>query len=80
MPSRSLNIRIDDEVDAAIARLRQSAGAVSASEVVRRAILDADRARLREQMRADAAALMADPDEVAETMRVNAEMDEHRAW
>lgn len=74
----STTFRTDPEVEAALDRL--IADGTSRSEAIRRAILDADRRARNERIRAEAAAIMADPEQVAETMRVNRYMDSLRAW
>jgi hypothetical protein len=51
----------------------------SRSEAVRDAILQAERSRRRERLRAEAERLMSDPDDVAESKALAAEMDVLRA-
>lgn len=74
----ALTIRIDAEVEQALASLT-SAGQ-SRSEAVRKAILDAERARRRAQLRAEAEELRNDPQDVAAARELTAEMDGLRAW
>jgi hypothetical protein len=50
------------------------------SEVARAAILDAERARRRARLRAEAEELRNDPDDVAASRELAAEMDAIRAW
>lgn len=73
------SFRTDEQVEAAITVL-QSQRPGSRSEVIRQAILDAARQAERAALRREAEELMADVAERAETMRVNAEMAELRAW
>lgn len=74
----TLTIRIDAEVEQALAALT-SAGQ-SRSEAVRKAILGAERARRRAQLRAEAEELRNDPEDVAAARELTAEMDAVRAW
>ena len=74
----TLTIRTDPEVERALAALT-SAGK-SRSEAVRAAILDAERAQRRAWMRTEAEALRNDPDDVAASRELAAEMDAIRAW
>ena len=57
-----------------------TSGGRSRSEAARAAILDAERARRRERMRAEAEELRNDPDDVAASRELAAEMDTLRAW
>jgi len=74
----TLTIRTDSEVERALAEL--TSGGRSRSEAARAAILDAERARRRERMRAEAEELRNDPDDVAASRALAAEMDALRAW
>lgn len=74
----TITFRTDEAVDAALERLR--AEGKTQSDVIRQAILDADRAVLIERIKAEAAEIMADPEQVAITMEVNRYMDSIRAW
>ncbi|MEZ5087865.1 MAG: hypothetical protein R2722_17040 [Tessaracoccus sp.] len=74
----TLTIRTDPEVERALAALAQ--GGRSRSEIARNAILEAERAQRRAQMRAEAEALRNDPEDVAASRQLAAEMDEIRAW
>ncbi|WP_024442889.1 MULTISPECIES: hypothetical protein [unclassified Mycobacterium] len=74
----TLTIRTDSEVERALAEL--TSGGRSRSEAARAAILDAERARRRERMRAEAEELRNDPDDVAASRELAAEMDTIRAW
>ena len=74
----TLTIRTDSEVERALAEL--TSGGRSRSEAARAAILDAERARRRERMRAEAEELRNDPDDVAASRELAAEMDTLRAW
>jgi uncharacterized protein YoaH (UPF0181 family) len=73
-----VNFRTDARSEAALAELM--ADGASASEAIRQALVDAVRLRRRERMRAESAALMNDPADLAESRRVLAAMDELRAW
>lgn len=74
----TLTIRIDSEVERALASLTSEGQ--SRSEVARRAILDADRARRRALLRAEAEELRNDPDDAAASRAMAAELDALRAW
>lgn len=75
------SFRTDPHLEAAIAALQAfSEGSCSRSDVIRQAILDAARLAERDALRREAEVMMADPDIVAETLAVAAEMAEHRAW
>ena len=73
-----LNFRTDERSERALAELMSDGS--TASEAIRRALVDAVRLRRREQMRAESRALMNNEDDRAESRRVLAEMDELRAW
>lgn len=75
---KTLTIRTDEEVEQALAELT-SEGA-SRSEVVRAAILEAERTRRRRNLRAEAESLRNDPEEVAASRALAKEMESHRAW
>lgn len=74
----TITFRADDEVERALADL------VSAerdrSQVIREAILTTWRLRQADQLRAEAQAVAADPDDVAEARAVLADMGDLRAW
>jgi hypothetical protein len=74
----TLTIRTDPEVDRALAVLTRDGR--SRSEAVRAAILDAERARRRATLRAEAESLKGDADDVAASRALAAEMDAIRAW
>jgi predicted transcriptional regulator len=74
----TLTIRIDAEVTRALASLTSEGQ--SRSEVARQAILDAERARRRARLRAEAEELRNDPEDVAAARELVAEMDAIRAW
>ena len=81
MASTTSSFRTDQGVEAAIERLRALAEpGASRSDVIRQAILDADKAAERAELRRWAEEIMADPEQVAETRRANAYMDSIRAW
>ena len=73
-----LNFRTDERSDRALAELMSDGS--TASEAIRRALVDAVRLRRREQMRAESRALMNNEDDRAESRRVLAEMDELHGW
>ena len=74
----TLTIRTDPEVELALESLTHDGQ--SRSEVVRAAILAAARERKRATMRAEAEALRADPDDIAESRKLAAGMETIRAW
>lgn len=74
----TITFRADDEVDRALADL--TSGDRDRSQVIREAILAAWRARRDEQLRAEAQALAADPEDRAEARAVLADMESLRAW
>jgi hypothetical protein len=73
-----LTIRTDAQVEQALVAL--TSGGRSRSEVARAAILDAERARGRERTRAEAEELRNDPDDVAASRELAAELDALREW
>ncbi|MEV6924708.1 hypothetical protein AB0M46_09385 [Dactylosporangium sp. NPDC051485] len=74
----TITFRTDDDVDQALAEL--TSGDRDRSQVIRDAILSAWRARREEQIRAEAEAVAADADDVAEARAVLADMESLRAW
>lgn len=74
----TITFRADDDVDRALADL--TSGDRDRSQVIREAILAAWRLRQAEQLRAEAEAVAADPDDVAEARSVLADMETLRAW
>jgi hypothetical protein len=74
----TLTIRTDPEVEKALAAL--TSGGRSRSEAARTAILEAERAQRRARLRAEADALRNDPEDVAASRELAAEMDAIRAW
>lgn len=77
--TKMLTTRLDDDTETALDRLVEETGK-NASQLVRDLILDAQRASLNEQIRAEAAAIMADPEQVAEIAEVQRIMEPLRAW
>lgn len=73
----TLTIRTDPEVEQALDALTSEGR--SRSEAARVAILDAERARRRAQLRAEAEELRNDPDDVAASQELAAEMEAIRA-
>lgn len=74
----TITFRADDEVDKALADL--AAGDRDRSQVIREAILAAWRLRQAERLRAEAEAVAADADDVAEARSVLSDMESLRAW
>ncbi|MGH3949663.1 MAG: ribbon-helix-helix protein, CopG family [Pseudonocardiaceae bacterium] len=75
----TITFRAGPEVDRALAELAADTGQ-DRSAAIRQAILDAWRTHRAERLRAEAAALAADPDDRAEILAVREEMDGLRAW
>jgi hypothetical protein len=73
-----VNFRTDERSERALAELMVDGS--SASDAIRRALVDAVRLRRREQMRAESRALMNDDADRVESRQVLSEMDELRAW
>lgn len=76
----TITFRVDEETDAALQRLREHSSGATQSEIIRRAILDADKAAQQEELRRWAEEVMADPAQVAITMSAHKEMNSIRAW
>lgn len=74
----TLTIRTDPEVERALEALTREG--LSRSEAARTAILAAERAHRRARLRAEAEALRNDPEDVAASRELAAEMDALRAW
>ncbi|MEV6343534.1 hypothetical protein [Actinoplanes sp. NPDC051851] len=74
----TITFRADDDVERALADLTTADR--DRSQVIREAILATWRARQAERLRAEAEAVAADPDDVAEARAVLADMEELRAW
>lgn len=74
----TLTIRTDREVERALESL--TADGRSKSEAVRDAILETERAHRRARMRAEALALRDDPEDLAASKELAAEMERLRAW
>ena len=77
-PMSSLTIRTDPEVERALGALTRDG--LSRSEAARTAILEAERANRRARIRAEAESLRNDPEDVAASRELAAEMDAIRAW
>ncbi len=73
-----ITFRPDSEVERALAALTSDGTSVSAA--VRQAIVDAARRHAEESLRAEAAALAADPDDRAEAAQVLRDLESLRAW
>lgn len=74
----TLTIRTDPEVERALEVLTREG--LSRSEAARTAILEAERAHRRARLRAEAESLLNDPEDVAASRELAAEMDAIRAW
>jgi hypothetical protein len=74
----TLTIRTDPEIERALGTLTSEG--MSRSEAARAAILEAERAHRRARLRAEAEELRNDPDDVAASRALAAEMDAARAW
>lgn len=74
----TLTIRTDPEVERALDSLTREGQ--SRSEAARAAILAAEREQRRARLRAEAETLRNDPDDVAASRELAAEMDAIRAW
>lgn len=74
----TITIRTDPAVDEALAALTSDNR--SRSEAIREAILLAFREQRHAQLRAEAEALRSDPEDVAASRQLAAEMDTIRAW
>lgn len=72
-----VTFRTDESTDKALAELSTDGRTVS--DVIRQALVDAARQLKREQMRRESSAMAADPEDLAESRRVLAEMEELRA-
>jgi hypothetical protein len=74
----TLTIRTDAEVERALGVLTSEGQ--SRSEAARSAILEAERSHRRARLRAEAEELRNDPDDVAASRALAAEMEGLRAW
>ena len=74
----TITFRADGDVDRALADL--TSGDRDRSQIIREAILSAWRVRRDEQLRAEAEAVAADPEDRAEARAALADMDSLRAW
>lgn len=74
----TLALRTDPEVERALEALTR--GGLSRSEAVRKAILQAERTHRRARLREEAESLLNDPEDVAASRELAAEMDAVRAW
>lgn len=75
---RTLTIRTDAEVEKALESLTRDGQ--SRSQAARAAILEAERTHRRARLRAEAEQLRNDPDDIAASRQLAAEMDSIRAW
>lgn len=75
---RSITFRPDPDSERALDELM--ADGTSTSSAIRGALIAAARAKQAERLRAEAAALTADPDDVAEARQVLADLEPLRAW
>ena len=74
----TLTIRTDIEVERALESLTRDGQ--SRSEAARAAILEAEQTHRRAQLRTEAEDLRNDPDDVAASQKLAAEMEALRAW
>jgi len=74
----TITVRTDAEVEAALESLTKDG--LSRSQAVRLAVLEAARARIRAELEAEARALAADPEDLAEARAVQADLEPLRAW
>ncbi|MGH3909217.1 MAG: hypothetical protein ACRDRM_00130 [Pseudonocardiaceae bacterium] len=74
----TITFRPDDESERALAVL--TADGLSASAAIRDALVHEAQRRNDERLRAEAAALAADPDDLAEVRRVLEDLEPLRAW
>lgn len=74
----TITFRPDEDARRALAVLTQDGTPVSAA--VRRALIDAARARAQERLRTEAAGLAADEEDRAEAAQVLRDMETLRAW
>lgn len=74
----TLTIRTDADVDRALEAL--TSGGQAKSDVVRNAILLAERTERRARMRAEAEALRDDPSDVTQARQLAADMEQLGAW
>lgn len=74
----TLTIRTDPDVERALESLTREG--LSRSEAARTAIIEGERAHRRARLRAEAEQLRNDPDDVAASRDLIAEMDAVRAW
>ena len=74
----TITFRTDPESENALAELTE--GGQSKTDVIKAALIMAAEVQRRERLRAEAAALAADPDDAAEIRAVREELDDLRAW
>ena len=77
---RVLTVRVDSAVERALEYLLSQRAGETRSDVVREAILAAEKAARRARMREESATLAADPEERAAAKLLAAEMAEYSAW
>ncbi len=76
--AETITFRPDEDASRALSVLTQDGTPVSTA--VRGALIDAARARVKAQLRAEAAGLAADQEDRAEAARVLRDMETLRAW
>jgi hypothetical protein len=74
----TITFRTDQESEDALAEL--TASGQNKTDVIKAALILAAQVQRRERLRAEAAALAADPEDLAEIRAVREEMDDLRAW
>jgi len=75
----TLTIRTDETTQQALENLQEWTGQTR-TQITRQALIDAERAARRAQLRAESAALASDPDDREEALAVLSEMEGIRAW
>jgi hypothetical protein len=74
----TITFRTDEETDRALAEL--TADGLNKTEVIKAALIELARIRLRERLRTEAAALAANPEDLAEIRAVREDLDAIRVW
>lgn len=74
----TITFRTDEETDQALAEL--TADGRNKTEVIKAALIEFARIRIRERLRTEAAALAASPEDLAEIRAVREDLDALRAW
>lgn len=80
MATTIINVRVDEEVEQALAELGAQRDGRNRSEIVRAAILAAAKEARRTALRAETAHLASDTGDLAEIRAVQGDLDDLRAW